>query len=72
MALSTTQSAMQALLLEKVFKGELTVEEWEKKVLKWGKIGACKTNAFGLWNLNGVLKALPWVFKLLGVLVGIY
>ncbi|KAI9641748.1 hypothetical protein NHQ30_009604 [Ciborinia camelliae] len=72
MALSTTQSAMQALLLEKVFKGEMTLGEWEKRVVKWGKVGVCKTNAFGLWNLSGVMRALPWVFRLLGVLVGIY
>lgn len=72
MALSTTQSAMQALLLEKVFKGEITLGEWEKRVLKWGKIGAYKTNAFGLWNLNGVLGALPWVLRLVGALIGVY
>ncbi|THV44248.1 hypothetical protein BGAL_0690g00050 [Botrytis galanthina] len=71
MALSTTQSAMQALELEKVFKGSLTLGEWEKRVVKWGKVGVCKTNAFGLWNLSGVGAALPWVLKLLGVLVGV-
>lgn len=71
MALSTTQSAMQALLLEKAFKGEITLGEWEKRVLKWGKVGQCKTNAFGLWNLWGVASALPWILKLVGVLVGV-
>ncbi|TEY34627.1 hypothetical protein BOTCAL_0620g00070 [Botryotinia calthae] len=71
MALSTTQSAMQALELEKVFTGQLSLGEWEKRVVKWGKVGVCKTNAFGLWNLSGVGAALPWVLRLLGVLVGI-
>ncbi|KAM0147689.1 hypothetical protein ACHAPG_010425 [Botrytis cinerea] len=71
MALSTTQSAMQALELEKVFTGRLSLGEWEKRVVKWGKVGVCKTNAFGLWNLSGLGAALPWVLRLLGVLVGI-
>ncbi|KAM0144895.1 hypothetical protein ACHAP3_000014 [Botrytis cinerea] len=71
MALSTTQSAMQALELEKVFTGKLSLGEWEKRVVKWGKVGVCKTNAFGLWNLSGLGAALPWVLRLLGVLVGI-
>ncbi|QSZ34593.1 hypothetical protein DSL72_006187 [Monilinia vaccinii-corymbosi] len=72
LALSTTQSAMQALLLQKVFQGEITLAEWEKRVLKWGKLGVCKTNAFGLWNYSGVWSALPWVLRLVGVWVGIY
>ncbi|CAD6446353.1 c4926b7f-13bc-4ba7-8934-62c6c1fdbdab [Sclerotinia trifoliorum] len=71
MALSTTQSAMQALLLERVFKGEMGLQEWEKRVLKWGRLGQCKTNAFGLWNLRGLGAALPWVLRLVGVLVGV-
>lgn len=71
MALSTTQSAMQALLLEKVFKGEMGLKEWEKRVIKWGKVGQCKTNAFGYWNLSGFGAALPWVVRLVGVLIGV-
>ncbi|ESZ90139.1 hypothetical protein SBOR_9477 [Sclerotinia borealis F-4128] len=71
MALSTSQSAMQALLLERVFRGEMGLGEWEKKVLRWGLLGKCKTNAFGLWNLWGVWRALPWVGRLIGVLVGV-
>lgn len=71
MALSTTQSAMQALLLERVFNGEITLGEWEKRVLKWGKMSAFKTNAFGSWFLYGFWSAAGWAVKLVGAMVGV-
>ncbi|KAM3075058.1 hypothetical protein ACMFMF_005740 [Clarireedia jacksonii] len=70
MALSTTQSAVQALLLERVFKGEITLKEWERGVLKWGKTSMFKTNAFGCWFLYGFWEAAGWAVKLLGAMVG--
>ena len=70
MALSTTASAKQALLLEKVFRGELSVQMWEKKVLHEGRISALKTNAFGTFFLYGALSAVGWVAKLVGAMLG--
>lgn len=72
MALSTTQSAMQALELEKVLRGEISLKQWEKNVLRWGKLGALKTNAFGFYHLYGAFAAAGWVFKFIGALIGIY
>lgn len=66
MALSTTQSAMQALLLERVFKGEVTLKEWEKEVLQFGRTKALLTNAFGTFFLYGFPSALEWLAKLVG------
>ncbi|KAK0111215.1 hypothetical protein ONS95_001589 [Cadophora gregata] len=70
MALSTTASATQALLLEKVFRGEMSVEIWEKKVLQAGRISALKTNAFGTYFLYGTMSAVGWVVKLVGAMIG--
>jgi hypothetical protein len=70
MALSTTQSAMQALLLERVFKGEITLKEWEKEVLHYGRVSALKTNAFGTFFLYGFSTAAGWVLSLAGALLG--
>lgn len=70
LALSTTGSAKQALLLEKVFRGEMSIEQWEKNVLHEGRLSALKTNAFGTYFLYGILPAIGWVAKLLGAMVG--
>lgn len=70
MALSTTGSAQQAMLLEKVFRGEMSIEKWEKKVLHEGRLSALKTNAFGIYFLYGLTSAIGWVFKLLGAIIG--
>lgn len=70
MALSTTASAKQALLLERVFRGEISIEQWEKQVLHDGRISTYKTNAFGLFQLYGPMYAIKWVAKLVGAMVG--
>ncbi|KAH7381844.1 hypothetical protein BKA64DRAFT_684389 [Cadophora sp. MPI-SDFR-AT-0126] len=69
-ALSTTTSAKQALLLEKVFRGGISVEMWEKQVLHEGRISALKTNAFGTFFLYGALTAVVWVAKWVGAMLG--
>lgn len=69
MALSTTASAKQALLLEKVFRGEFSIYDWEKKILQDGRISALKTNAFGTYFLYGFATAVRWVAKLVGAMV---
>lgn len=70
MALSTTSSAVQAMLLEKVFKGEMSIEQWEKKVVYDAYMRTLKTNAFGLFMLHGVMAAAPWIFKFIGAYLG--
>ena len=70
MALSTTQSAMQALLLERAMRGEISLQAWEQQVLRNGRLSAYKTNAFGTFFLYGAFAAAGWVAKLLGELVG--
>ncbi|KAH6706284.1 hypothetical protein BKA61DRAFT_660141 [Leptodontidium sp. MPI-SDFR-AT-0119] len=70
MALSTTASAKQALLLEKVFRGEMSIEQWEKQVLHEGRISKLKTNAFGIFQLYGPLYAVGWAAKLVAAIVG--
>ncbi|TVY44005.1 2,6-dihydroxypyridine 3-monooxygenase [Lachnellula subtilissima] len=70
MALSTTQSAMQALMLEKFFKREITLSEWEKQVLHYGCVGALKTNAFGSFFLYGYLSSAGWLVKLASSVLG--
>ncbi|TVY37563.1 2,6-dihydroxypyridine 3-monooxygenase, partial [Lachnellula occidentalis] len=70
MALSTTQSAMQALLLERFFKREISLKEWEKQVLQYGRVSAYKTNAFGSFFLYGYLSTAGWLVKLAGALLG--
>ncbi|PBP17619.1 hypothetical protein BUE80_DR011717 [Diplocarpon rosae] len=69
MALSTTASAKQALLLEQVFRGALTLRDWETRVLHDGRLDALKTNAFGTFFLYGFLTAAGWVGKLLVAMV---
>ena len=69
LALSTTQSAMQALLLGKVFAGEETLEGWEKKVLKTAKLNGLATNAFGGFWLHGIFNAVKWLVRYLITLV---
>ncbi|CAG8976910.1 hypothetical protein HYALB_00011859 [Hymenoscyphus albidus] len=69
LALSTTSSASQALLLESVFKGEIGIEEWERRVLYTAKTDSLKTNAFGTFLLYGFWTAAGWAVKLLGAVV---
>ncbi|CAL3968274.1 unnamed protein product [Diplocarpon coronariae] len=69
MALSTTASAAQALLLGQAFGGALTLREWERRVLYDGQLSALKTNAFGTFFLYGFLTAAGWVGRLLFAVV---
>ncbi|KAH7333328.1 hypothetical protein BKA65DRAFT_432927 [Rhexocercosporidium sp. MPI-PUGE-AT-0058] len=70
MALSTTASAKQALLLEKVFRGQISIEQWEKQVLYEGKIDKLKTNALGMYLLYGTFSAVGWAAKLVAAMIG--
>ncbi|CZT09296.1 uncharacterized protein RAG0_14094 [Rhynchosporium agropyri] len=72
LALSTTASAKQALLLEKVFRGEMSIEQWERQVLYEGRISRLQTNAYGIWLLYGAWSAVGWAVKLIGAMIGGY
>ncbi|KAF4621881.1 hypothetical protein G7Y89_g14464 [Cudoniella acicularis] len=69
MALSTTQCAIQALLVDRVFNGEISLQEWEKQVLRSARLNALKTNAYGYFFLYGWLSALEWIAKLVSVMI---
>ena len=57
-ASSTNQAAVNALLLEKVMKGELTMAEWERQSLQYGEITALKSVLIAAWFLSGYTAAL--------------
>lgn len=68
--MSTAHAANDCNELEKVVKGEMTAEAWERSVLRWAAVQRrfCLTiAAYGLGTKVGVLKeAVGWV----GVMVG--
>ncbi|MCJ1381716.1 hypothetical protein MMC17_004827 [Xylographa soralifera] len=57
-ASSTNQAALNALLLEKVMKGDLTMAEWERQSLQYGEITALKSVLIGAWTLSGYTATL--------------
>ena len=57
-ALSANQAALDCLALERVMKGEINVQQWEKQVLGYGtKIRALST-AIGNWYVVGGVAAI--------------
>jgi hypothetical protein len=70
LALSTTASATQALLLEKVLKGKISLLDWEMEVLRDGRVNKLKTNAFGTFMLYGYFGAAGWGLRLAATMVG--
>ncbi|MCJ1396219.1 hypothetical protein MMC18_009108 [Xylographa bjoerkii] len=57
-ASSTNQAALNALLLEKVMKGDLTMAEWERQSLHYGEITALKSVLIAAWSLSGYTATL--------------
>jgi 2-polyprenyl-6-methoxyphenol hydroxylase-like FAD-dependent oxidoreductase len=51
--LSTNQVASQALALEEVVRGKVSVEEWEKEVLRSAYANHALSNAFGAFLFTG-------------------
>ena len=66
MALSTTQSAVQALLLGRALRygNPAGLQQWEREVLQYARICTLKTNAFGTFFLYGYTSAAAWVLWL--------
>lgn len=48
-AFSTNQGAYDALMLEKVVRGDIGIEQWEQKVLQFGYLQWCRSLWFGAW-----------------------
>ena len=53
LALSTNQSAMNALYLEKALRKEMTISQWEQQVLQHAARSQAMTNAFGTYFQYG-------------------
>jgi hypothetical protein len=71
MALSTTQSAVHALALERVLRQDGTADprQWERDMLHYARVSALKTNAYGTFFLYGYVVAAGWALKLCAVLL---
>ena len=66
---STNQAALHALQLERVFRGEKSLEEWETEVTAYGKRARALSVAVGDFFQKGWLASLPWVFTFLRLLL---
>lgn len=71
MALSTTQSAVHALTLERTLRQSNAgdFQKWERDVLQYNRLSALKTNAFGTFFLYGYVVAAGWALRLCTVLL---
>lgn len=59
---STNQAALNALLLEKAMKGEITMEEWEQQCLDYAQVTSLTSIAWGNRNQFGLLIFLRSAF----------
>ncbi|MCJ1403866.1 hypothetical protein MMC11_007089 [Xylographa trunciseda] len=57
-ASSTNHAALNALLLEKAMKGDLTVAELRRQSLQYGEITALKSVLIAAWSLSGYRATL--------------
>ena len=57
-ALSANQAAMDCLLLKKALEGEITMKEWERRVLKYGARTRLLSILMGNWSQFGVSMRL--------------
>ena len=55
-ALSANQAAMNCLLLEDVLEGEITVKEWERRVLNYGARNRLLSILAGNWTQFGGMR----------------
>ena len=52
--MSFNHSAFNCLALQKVLRGELTLQDWEREVLEWGRWHSSLATAVGLYFLRHV------------------
>ena len=64
-ALSTDQAAMNCLALEKVMKGEMSINEWERKVLGYGYTTWLASRAMGSFYQFGPRQWIPSALQVL-------
>ena len=62
-ASSTNQAALNALLLEKVMKGDMTIAEWERRSLQYGQITALKSMLIAAWSITGYTATMVALAK---------
>ena len=60
-AASTNQAALDALLLEKVMKGDMTIQQWEDQVLEYAHLTSLQSIAWGYKNQAGFFTFLSSV-----------
>ena len=60
---TTTQAALDALLLEKVLKGKVRLDQWGERVLQYADLTRLRSIAFGNFYMNGHLTFTPNVVK---------
>lgn len=71
LALSTNQSAMHCLELEKALRGEITIAKWEQKALQYAVKSQAMTNAFGTYFQCSGLSFARRLLWLLWVLISL-
>lgn len=69
-ALSTNQAALHCILLEKVLKGEMSLSEWEREVIQYGRKTRLLSIAFGNYSQVGGWTLVKSVIRYCLVLVG--
>lgn len=71
MAKSTNQAGLHCLLLEKHLKGEMSIIEWEKKVLQYARVNKFLSIAVADFYLSGLMVFLASVLRyVLAVMLG--
>lgn len=69
LALSTNQSAMNCLLLEKALNGEMAISQWERQVLHNAAKSQAMTNAFGTYFQYGGWTFLRHLLRLCWIMI---
>jgi hypothetical protein len=69
LALSTNQSAMNCLYLEKALRKEMTISQWEQQVLRHAARSQAMTNAFGTYFQYGGWTFVQNFLGLIGTLI---
>ena len=63
MARSTNQAGLHCLLLEKHLKGEMSMTEWEKKVLQYARVNKFLSIAVADFYLSGLMTFLASILR---------
>ena len=69
-ALSTNQGALHCSLLEKVLKGEMSMMQWERKVLQYASSTRLSSIVVGNYGQKGLASFLVSVIQYFLVIIG--